>query len=335
MRHGLQFELRRAFADREFELFFQPQVRLADGAVVGAEALLRWRHPQRGLVGPGAFIEALSESSIAPEVGRWILEDACSRMAAWRAAGLALGRISVNLFPCQCGPTLPAIIEEVLAQSGLSADLLELEITETVALNHDSALIPLRELHEKGVKIAFDDFGTGFASLSYLTRYPVTSIKIDRSFVAKISDDGQNAAIVRSLIAMAHNLGLSIIAEGVETAAQAAFLLNEKCEEAQGFLYAKPLSAADFEAYLRTRQIGAPPADLADARFYRSAPLATTPKSAARRRRARLTNLPPKAPPRRDDLRRLRGAARTYAQARLVRASFHPHCRRSCNDALT
>ena len=283
-RSGLQFELRRASADREFELFFQPQVRLADGAVVGAEALLRWRHPQRGLIGPGAFIEALSESSIAPEVGRWILEDACSRMAAWRAAGLALGRISVNLFRCQCGPTLPATIDEVLAQSGLSADLLELEITETVALNHDSALTPLRELHKKGVKIAFDDFGTGFASLSYLTSYPVTSIKIDRSFVAKISDDGQNAAIVRSLIAMAHNLGLSIIAEGVETAAQASFLRNEKCEEAQGFLYAKPLSAADFEAYLRTRQIGAPPADLADARFYRSAPLATTPKSATRRR---------------------------------------------------
>jgi diguanylate cyclase (GGDEF)-like protein len=283
-RHGLQFELRRAFADREFELFFQPQVRLADGAVVGAEALLRWRHPQRGLVSPGAFIEALSESSIAPEVGRWILEDACSRMAAWRAAGLALGRISVNLFRCQCGPTLPATIDEVLARSGLSPDLLELEITETVALNHDSALNPLREVHKKGVKIAFDDFGTGFASLSYLTSYPVTSIKIDRSFVTKISDDGQNAAIVRSLIAMAHSLGLSIIAEGVETAAQASFLRNEKCEEAQGFLYAKPLSAADFEAYLRTRQIGTPPADLADARVYRSTPLATTPRAAVRRR---------------------------------------------------
>jgi diguanylate cyclase (GGDEF)-like protein/PAS domain S-box-containing protein len=275
-RTGLQSELRRAAADQEFELFFQPQVRLADGAVVGAEALLRWRHPQRGLIGPGAFIEALSDSSIAPEVGRWILEDACSRMAAWRTAGLTLGRISVNLFRCQCGPTLPAIVDEVLARNGLSPDLLELEITETVALNHDSALTPLRELRKKGVKIAFDDFATGYASLSYLTSYPVTSIKIDRSFVAKISNDGQNAAIVRSLIAMAHNLGLSIIAEGVETAAQVLFLRNEKCEEAQGFFYAKPLSAADFEAYLRTRQIGALPAGPADARFYRSAPIAAT-----------------------------------------------------------
>ena len=162
LRTGLQFELRRAAADQEFELFFQPQIRLADSTVVGAEALLRWRHPQRGLIGPGAFIEALSENSIAPEVGRWILEQACSQMAAWRAAGLPLGRISVNLFRCQCGPTLPATIEEVLAQSGLSPDLLELEITETVALNHDRALIPLRELREKGVKIAFDDFGTGY-----------------------------------------------------------------------------------------------------------------------------------------------------------------------------
>ena len=142
--------------------------------------------------------------------------------------------------------------------------------------------MPLRELHERGVKLAFDDFGTGFASLRYLTSYPVSRIKIDRSFVAKISEDAQDAAIVRSLIAMAHNLGLSITAEGVETAAQAAFLLGEGCEEAQGFLYAKPLSAADFEAYLRTRQIGEQ--DLVDARFYRSGTYAGPPKPTHRRR---------------------------------------------------
>jgi diguanylate cyclase (GGDEF)-like protein/PAS domain S-box-containing protein len=283
MRHGLQFELRRAFADREFELFFQPQIRLADNSVVGAEALLRWRHPTQGLVNPGAFIEALADSSIAPEVGRWIVQEACDKVAAWREEGLALGRISVNLFPCQCTPALPGEIETALRKSALPADVLELEITETVALNHDEAIAPLRELHDKGIKLAFDDFGTGYASLSYLTRYPVSRIKIDRSFVAKISEDAQDAAIVRSLIAMAHNLGLSIIAEGVETAAQASFLVNERCEEAQGFLYARPLPAAEFEAYLRSRQLGAQ-AELVEGRFYRGGGYAGPPKPAHRRR---------------------------------------------------
>jgi diguanylate cyclase (GGDEF)-like protein/PAS domain S-box-containing protein len=271
MRHGLQFELRRAFTDKEFELFYQPQVRLADNAVVGAEALLRWRHPVQGLVGPGAFIDALADSSIAPEVGRWIIREACETVAAWRAGGLMLGRIGVNLFPCQTrDPELAAEIEQALAHSGLPAEVLELEITENVALNHDDAIVPLQKLHDKGVSLAFDDFGTGYASVSYLTRYPVSRIKIDRTFVGKISDEGQDAAIVRSLIAMAHNLGLGIIAEGVETPAQAAFLLNEHCEEAQGYLYAKPLPAADFEAYLRTRLIGSQPVDFADKRLHRS-----------------------------------------------------------------
>jgi diguanylate cyclase (GGDEF)-like protein/PAS domain S-box-containing protein len=285
MRHGLQFELRRAFADREFELYFQPQIRLADNAVVGAEALLRWRHPTQGMVSPGAFIEALADNSIAPEVGRWIVQDACEKAAAWRAGGLALGRMSVNLFPCQCTPALPKEIEAALQHSGLPADVLELEITETVALNHDEAIAPLRELREKGITLAFDDFGTGYASLSYLTRYPVSRIKIDRGFVSKISENAQDAAIVRSVIAMAHNLGLSVIAEGVETTAQAAFLVNEKCEEAQGFLYAKPLPAAEFETYLRTRQIGGQATDLVDARFYRGGSGYSTPPKPVHRRR--------------------------------------------------
>src|SRR5207302_11250061 len=221
------------------------------------EALLRWRHPVQGIVSPGAFIDALADSSIAPEVGRWIIRSACEKVAAWRASGLPLGRIGVNLFPCQSrDPALPADVEDALAQSGLPADVLELEITETVALNHDEAIAPLQKLHEKGVKLAFDDFGTGYASLSYLTRYPVSNIKIDRFLVAKITEDAQDAAIVRSLIAMAHNLGLGIIAEGVETPAQATFLLNEKCEEAQGYLYTKQRPAGDFEDIRGTLQTG-------------------------------------------------------------------------------
>jgi len=136
----------------------------------------------------------------------------------------------------------------------LPTELLELEITEKVALNFESASV-LRRIHEKGVKLAFDDFGTGYASLSYLRRFPLARIKIDRSFVCKVTDDAGDAAIVRSLIAMAHNLGLEVIAEGVETDAQAGFLIDEGCEEAQGYLYSKPLPAAEFEAYLRTARL--------------------------------------------------------------------------------
>jgi diguanylate cyclase (GGDEF)-like protein/PAS domain S-box-containing protein len=255
-RRGLQVELRRAFAENEFELYFQPQIRLADAAVVGAEALLRWRHPQRGVVAPGAFIQTLAESSIASAVGAWIIRDACDKTADWRAKGLALHRICVNLFPAQCRDAGLALdIEAALRLSGLPADMLELEISETFALNNDDAIVPLQELHNKGIKLAFDDFGTGYASLSYLTKFPVSRIKIDRSFIVRVTEDSENTAIVRSLIAMAHNLGLGIIAEGVETQVQAHFLAHERCEEAQGFLYAKPLAAAEFEAYLREQPL--------------------------------------------------------------------------------
>ncbi|HLH98530.1 MAG TPA: EAL domain-containing protein [Xanthobacteraceae bacterium] len=270
-RRGLQVELRRAFDESEFELHFQPYIRLADDAVVGAEALLRWRHPQRGLVGPGAFIQTLAESSLASAVGAWIIRDACAKTAAWRAMGLSLNRISVNLFPAQCRDrSLIVDIEDALQMSGLSADMLELEISETFALQNDDAIVPLQELHDRGIKLAFDDFGTGYASLSYLTKFPVSRIKIDRSFITKVTEDAENAAIVRSLIAMAHNLSLGIIAEGVETEAQARFLLEERCEEAQGFLYAKPLSAADFEAYLRNRRLAAHVARPQQKPLYRS-----------------------------------------------------------------
>jgi diguanylate cyclase (GGDEF)-like protein/PAS domain S-box-containing protein len=255
-RRGLDLELRRAFAEGELELFFQPEIRLADGAVVGAETLLRWRHPQRGVLAPRVFLEALADSSIATDVGRWIIHAACAQASAWRDAGLPLGRIGVNLFPVQLqGDALLRDVEAALAQSGLPGEALELEITENVALNHEAAIDQLRKLSARGVKLAFDDFGTGYASLSYLTRYPLARIKIDHSFVRNITDDGQHAAIVRSLIAMAHNLDLEVIAEGVETTAQAAFLLAERCEEAQGFLYAKPLPGCEFESYLRTSHL--------------------------------------------------------------------------------
>jgi diguanylate cyclase (GGDEF)-like protein/PAS domain S-box-containing protein len=266
-RRGLDADLRRAFAENEFELYFQPQVRLADETVIGAEALLRWRHPAKGILAPGAFIETLAESSIASGVGRWIIRTACAKVAAWRAMGLSLNRISVNLFPSQLrDEALLKNIDDVLCDAGLPPEALEIEITENIALNYDEAAVVLQKLREKGVKLAFDDFGTGYASLSYLTKFPLSRIKIDRSFVGKITDDAEDAAIVRSLISMAHNLGLEVIAEGVETAAQAAFLLKEQCEDAQGYLYAKPLAAEAFEAFLRTHRLESEPL-VAERRF--------------------------------------------------------------------
>ncbi len=217
-RRSLDLELRRAYSENEFELYFQPQVRLADGAVVGAEALMRWRHPVAGILAPGTFIDTLAASAIAPEVSRWIVHTACSKTAALarRRACISAGSRSI-CFPRQLGDdTLLRDLDEALRETGLPAEALELEITENVALDFGDAAV-LQKIHERGIKLAFDDFGTGYASLSYLTRFPLSRIKIDRSFIGKITDDAGDAAIVRSLIAMAHNLGLEVIAEGVET----------------------------------------------------------------------------------------------------------------------
>lgn len=253
-RRALDLELRRAFGDKEFELFYQPQVRLSDGAIVGAEALLRWRHPERGIIGPAAFIDALAKNAISIDVGRWVLHTACEQAARWQHLGREPLRIGVNLFPAQFEEQF--LIEEVwraLRMTGLPPSSLEIEITENIALGHDDSIVaPLKALREKGVTLAFDDFGTGYASLSYLRRYPLSHIKIDKSFVQKIDHpvETQDAAIVRSIITMSHNLGLKIIAEGVETEEQAEFLRKEGCEEAQGFLYGRPVSAQEFEALL-------------------------------------------------------------------------------------
>jgi EAL domain-containing protein (putative c-di-GMP-specific phosphodiesterase class I) len=250
--------LRRACFKNEFELFYQPQISANGHKVVGVEALLRWRHPERGLLAPGAFIEALSVSAVVGEVGRWILREACAQAAAWRTQGVHL-RMGVNLFPAQFNNNaLLEDVEKALEDSGLPADALEIEITENIALgDQEESLHVLRALRAKGVKLAFDDFGTGYASLSYLTRYPLTRLKIDQSFVRKISDSSslEETAIVRSIIVMAHNLGLQVIAEGVETKAQAEFLTGEKCEEMQGYLFAKPLPATELEAYVRARMV--------------------------------------------------------------------------------
>jgi diguanylate cyclase (GGDEF)-like protein len=257
-RRELDTELRRACANREFVLYFQPQVRASDGAIVGAEALLRWNHPVHDILAPGAFIDALSKSAVAKETGRWILTEACGAAASWRAKGFPPIRVGVNLFQAQfANGNLLQDVEFALQESGLAPEALELEITENIALGgEEGTLAPLRELRSKGVGIAFDDFGTGYASLSYLTRYPLTRIKIDRSFIQKIGDNctSEDTAIVRSIIMMGRNLGLDVIAEGVETSAQAEYLKHQGCPELQGYLFSKPISREAFEKLVQSSQ---------------------------------------------------------------------------------
>jgi len=265
-RRQLDLGLRRAGEAGEFRLYFQPQVRASDGSVTGAEALLRWQHPQKGILAPGAFIDALANSAVAPDVGKWILTTACQSAAGWREIGLPQVRVAVNLFPAQFhGQTLLRDVEHALSVNGLPPEALELEITENIALDLDaSVLASLSRLRARGVGIAFDDFGTGFASLSYLTRFPLTRIKIDRSFVQNIVEapNREDTAVVRSIIAMASNLGLEVTAEGVETPAQMAFLQAEGCHELQGFLFSRPLDGRMFEQFLASRAV--PPVTLTE-----------------------------------------------------------------------
>ena len=255
-RRRLGVELRQALANFEFELLYQPQVSLADNSLRGVEALLRWRHPDHGLLSPQAFLEVLESSAIAEEVGDWILDQACAAAADWKRIGLGSVRVGVNLFAAQLrSGRLFSIVSSALLTHGLSPAQLELEITENTVLRHNSqSTSALGKLKALGVSIAFDDFGTGFASLSLLQKYPLTRLKIDRSFVAQVDRSVGDAAIVRAVLGMAKSLGLAVIAEGVETPEQEAALVRLGCEEAQGYRYGRPMTPGGVaELYLNRR----------------------------------------------------------------------------------
>ncbi len=244
--HGM--ELHRAVNDGEFVMFYQPQVRLSDGALVGAEALLRWRHPRRGLLEPAAFLPALESGPLAATVGSWVLDDACAQAARWRADGAPDFRVGVNLFGAQfhVGDLAEEVIR-VLARHGLPPQALELEITENIALDNDELVLEaLRRLHRHGVSIAFDDFGTGYASLSLLKRFPLTRIKIDRTFVQGMLESEQDASVIRAVLDMARTFHLEAIAEGVETRAQLDALRHAGCAEGQGYLFSRPIPVPQF-----------------------------------------------------------------------------------------
>jgi diguanylate cyclase (GGDEF)-like protein len=258
----MEAELHRALERSEFLLFYQPQVDLHSGRMVGVEALLRWQHPRRGLVSPAHFIPLLEECGLMPSVGAWVLKTACRQARAWQEAGLPLLRMAVNLSAQQFrSADLVAQVGQALDDAGLDPAMLELELTESQILeNAERTIKMMHELKALGVSLSLDDFGTGYSSLSYLRHYPIDRIKIDQSFVRDMTSRSGSLALVRSILAMADNLGLRTIAEGVETPAQSAQLRKLRCEEMQGFLFSRPVAPQEIEriaAACRTLEAGA------------------------------------------------------------------------------
>lgn len=238
--------LRHALARAEFVLYYQPQVDLQTGEIVGAEALIRWQHPKLGMVLPADFIALAEETGLIIPIGAWVLRTACAQNQAWQGAGKGKLRIAVNLSGVQFAQ--PDIVETVAAalnESGLDPACLEIELTESVVMHDvESTIATLHQLKALGVQLSIDDFGTGYSSLAYLRRFPIDVLKIDQSFVRDVSSNVDDATIVVSIIALAHNLRLHVIAEGVETVDQLAFLRDHGCDEIQGYYFSRPVTAA-------------------------------------------------------------------------------------------
>jgi diguanylate cyclase (GGDEF)-like protein/PAS domain S-box-containing protein len=245
----LESDLREALDSGEFELHYQPRIALAAGTTTSTEALVRWRHPQNGLVSPAMFVPIAEETGLIVQIGEWVLRTACRQMRAWLDRGYDLQQVAVNLSARQFRqPDLPEKIDEVLKENGLDARHLEVEITETAAM-HDPAATRamLQRLSALGVTIAIDDFGTGYSSLAYLKRFPIDCLKIDQSFIRGIPEDADDANIAKAIIALAKSLHLTVVAEGVETEQQRDFLIGAQCHEMQGYLVSKPLRASELE----------------------------------------------------------------------------------------
>jgi diguanylate cyclase (GGDEF)-like protein/PAS domain S-box-containing protein len=247
--------LRSALERNEFVLHYQPQVDLQSGRIVGMEALIRWRHPELGMVPPARFVGVAEDTGLIVPIGAWVMRTACAQNKAWQEAGLGRLRVAVNLSARQFGAAgLVPGIEAALRDTGLDASCLELELTESLFMGDITPAVELlHRMKALGVKLSIDDFGTGYSSFSYLSRFPIDVLKIDRSFVSDITHDANDAAIVDSIIALAHNLRLSVIAEGVETAEQLDYLRRQGCDEMQGYYFSRPLPAHEFEQLLRQR----------------------------------------------------------------------------------
>lgn len=251
----LEGSLRRALELNELEVYYQPQVSLSDGALVGFEALLRWQHKQQGLLAPSVFLKVAEDSGLIVQIGEQVLHTACRQMTNWRMAGVPVQHMAVNLSGRQIrDQRLIDSIQTALQKTGCEPQWLELEVTEGFIMQEtEQSIQTLDALAEVGINLAIDDFGTGYSSLSYLKRLPIQKLKIDKSFVRDLTSDPNDAAIVKAIIAMGQSLQLEIIAEGVETKEQESFLQAQHCEQAQGFYYGKPMSAQDVQSWLEDR----------------------------------------------------------------------------------
>jgi diguanylate cyclase (GGDEF)-like protein/PAS domain S-box-containing protein len=243
----LETDLRGALAGRQLELHYQPKVSLRSGRIVGAEALIRWHHPQRGMISPGVFIPLAEESGLIFEIGGWVLEEACRQIRAWKDAGLLMPPIAVNLSARQFDRRLPSRILDVLDRHGVLPEQIMLEITESLLVGGaDNVIAIMNELVAMGLALALDDFGTGYSSLAYLKKFPISTLKIDRSFVIGLPYEENDCAIARAIVTMAQQLRQEIVAEGVETAEQMAFLRDLGCDQLQGYLFSPAVTAAEF-----------------------------------------------------------------------------------------
>jgi EAL domain-containing protein (putative c-di-GMP-specific phosphodiesterase class I) len=249
----LESSLRRALERNEFLVHYQPKVDIASGRITGVEALVRWQQPVQGLIPPAQFIQLAEETGLIVPIGEWVLKTACAQNKAWQLEGWAPVRVAVNLSPRQFAhENLLEDIARVLKQTGLDPAFLELEITESVVMrNPEQAVLLLNRLKAFGIHLSVDDFGTGYSSLNYLKRFPLDTLKIDRTFIRDLPGDGDDAAITQAIIAMAHSLRLSVVAEGVETAEQLSFLRDYGCDEFQGYYFSRPQPAKDIAPLLR------------------------------------------------------------------------------------
>ena len=253
LRKEMEHDLRLGIERTEFKLLYQPQVDLSNGKVVGAEALIRWHSPERGLVMPNDFIPLAESTGLINPMSEWILLTACSQAKAWQLSGLPPIRVAVNLSAVQFKSTnLASIVTRALRQAELAPQWLDLEITESVMMGDIDRVIPLMtSLRELGIKLSIDDFGTGFSSLTYLKQFPVEKLKIDQSFVRNIVTDADDAAIAKTIVRLGQSLGIKVIAEGVETVEQLSYLRHMECDEAQGYHFAKPLAPEEFAQWVR------------------------------------------------------------------------------------
>jgi diguanylate cyclase (GGDEF)-like protein len=285
---ALDAQMRHAIERNEFVLHYQPKLDLRTGMITAVEALIRWQHPEQGLVSPPVFIPIAERTGFITEIGDWVLRSACLQAKQWRDDGLAI-RVAVNLSAVQLrSENFVARLQAILAEVGIAAQHLELEITETAVMEDlETAVSQLHELRRIGAHIAIDDFGTGYSSLSYVKRFAADTLKIDGSFVADIATDTNDAALVAAIIAMAHRLGLHAVAEGVETEVQLEQLRKMQCDSAQGYLFSRPLPAGELITLLRSKNSLVPPAETdIPPRLKQGAPArpkAVDPASAGRR----------------------------------------------------